>query len=183
MTHRRILIREAVKNRLEDAAIVASGKVFKSRTIPWRPRDLPAIAVYTLSETVDPASANTAPRERKMQLNLVTEGAVHGVADIDDALDALAEKIEKAIESEETFGDLVADTFLASTDIELYEDGELYLGVIRLQWSITYYEFAPNDADADLDDFTKADIRYNQRNEQDEEDEAHDSITLPGAGA
>lgn len=192
MAHQRKLIRKKFKDVLTAANTAAGVRVYASRTVAWRPRDLPAIAVYTMSESVDPESANTSPRYLQRNVQIAVEAAVMGgtgdnqpvgTTDIDDKMDDLAEEIERAINADETLGGLLGDCILTQTDVEMYEENEKHIGVIRLTWSGRYEEQTPKPEDVELDDFLQADIRYKLGDDQEEDDEANDNITLPGAGA
>src|SRR5918912_779283 len=110
MAHQREVIRKAVQGQLLAANTAAQDRVFATRLVPYRRMQLPAFAVYTPEEPVDPASQRTAPRELKRNLRLVVEAAVNEgailraapVQNVDDALDDLALDIERAIDADET---------------------------------------------------------------------------------
>lgn len=101
MAHQRKLIRKSVVALLVSGGTAAGARVKSTRVEPHKKSQLPAIAVYTLKEPVDPASKDTAPRELTRDLKLEVVGWV-GVTDpdtVDDAMDDLAEQIEAAMEA------------------------------------------------------------------------------------
>lgn len=178
-THQRQVIRSAVQARLVAAMTCAEDRVFRSRVLPYGEIDLPAIAIYTRSEPVDPASESTAPRELTRNLRLVIEGAVQLTEDLDDALDALALEIENAIDRDETFGGAAADAVLVGTDITTSEEGAQPIGAVLLTYAITYYT-RPGDAPATaLDDFETAHVRTNLGAAVHPDNEAVDVVTVP----
>jgi hypothetical protein len=162
MPHPRQDIREAAKAQLVAANTAAADRVTETRVVPHKRPKLPAIAVYMLAETVDPASWATAPRELKRFADLAIEGAAQQAEDVDDALDALALQIEAAIHKDETLGGKCSDCVLASTEVDVLEEGQQLIGVVRLNYRVTYYTDAPAISDqAALDDLRTANIRHN----------------------
>lgn len=177
MPHPRTLIRQAVKAALLNAT-TAADRVHTSRSVAWRPKDLPAIAIYTLEEEVDPSSANSAPRELKRNLSLAVEVAAVQQASIDDELDALAQEVERAICADDTLGGKASDIVLASTNVDILADGERIIGVMRLEFAATYYTFAPDAEDVPLPDFETSNIRYKLGNAVYQDNEAVDDLTV-----
>lgn len=177
--HQRQIIREAVRDRLLGSNTVAEDRVFKSRVLPYGELELPAIAVYSRTEPVDPDSKNTAPRELTRNLQLVIEGVVKLSEDVDDALDALALEIERAVDRDPTFGGAASDAILSSTDVTIEEDGDQPTGVVILTYTITYYTQAPEAEDVPLDEFRTADIRHNLGGAVHPDNEARDRVTVP----
>jgi hypothetical protein len=176
--HQRQLIREAAK-----AALVgktgAGARVYETRVVPFKRLELPAIAVYTLEENVDPASRSTAPRELKRTVDLAIEAAVKQGENIDDALDAIALEIERALHADETLGGAASDSILSSTEIDVLEDGDRLVGVVTLVYSVTYYTDAPAAEDAaagELVDLARVDVRHNLGGSVDVNDEARDRL-------
>jgi hypothetical protein len=174
MPHPRQLIREAVCAQLVAADTAAESRVFETRIIPIRQPELPAIAVYTLEESVE--ESGSAPRELKRVLQLMVEGAATG-ADIDDTLDDLALEIERAMHSDETFGGTASDALMASTDVEILEQGQKLIGVVRIVYQVTYYTHAPEAADVPLDNFNTFDVHTSLSGDQAVADQAHDFET------
>lgn len=151
--HQRRVIREAVVTILTAAATSAGARVSKTRVDPHKKTELPALSVYTLSETTDPDSENTAPRELLRTLKLEIAGWVgHTTAlPVDDALDALAEQIEAAMDADPYLGGAAGDSILEATEITIKEDdrGDPLVGIITLTYSITYRTFVDTTVAAD----------------------------------
>jgi hypothetical protein len=176
VAHRRQLIREAVKDALIEADTSAGERVYGNRMVPWRRTQLPAIAVYTLEESVDPDSKTTAPRILRRTLQLVVDAVTEESSTIEDELDALCVQIEAAMDTDETFSDVCARSILESTDIDILEDGEKLLGRARLIYAVEYDTEAPDAENVVLDDFNEASIDYNLENAVHEDNQATDLL-------
>lgn len=176
--HPRQQIREAVKALLLNQT-AAGSRVSETRVISYRKSELPAVSIYIPVESVEPdESRNTAPRELTRTAQLVIEGVVQQTANVDDALDALALEIETAMHADETFGGKADDSILESTEATLTEDGDRLVGVVRLVYSVEYRTFAPEAVT--LDDFNRADIRYDKGGAVHVDNEANDKVEVPG---
>lgn len=178
--HQRKQIRDAVAASLAAANTGAGPRVSKTRIVPWSRTELPAIAVYTLSETVADGSKSTAGREleRVMQLEII--GAVKATEDVDDLLDALAVEIERAMHKDETFGGACGESVLATTEIAVEAAGDKPIGFISLVYDVTYYTGAPEAEDVQTDALTTVDVHYNLSGVQEPADQAHDTVALAG---
>lgn len=176
MAHQRKVIRHAVRDALKGKT-AAVGRVFASRVVPLRRTELPAIAVYTLEETVDPESRASAPRELERQMPVVIEGWVTPGDNADDAMDDLAEQIERVMHADPYLGGVVAESILESTSMEVLEDGERLMGLVMLTYAVTYQTQSP-EAPSDLDDFVTVDAIYNPGGEVHEDDVAEDMFQV-----
>lgn len=174
--HPRHLIRHAVKAALLNRTI-AEERVQASRFIPWRPKDLPAIAIYTLTEGVDPASEDTAPRRLARRVDVGIEAAVTAGEDVDDVLDALAQEIEDAIDADLGLGGTVSkDVLLTGTETTVLEGGDQTVGIVRLTYAAEYYtEYRARDSG--LDDLKTVDTRHDLEGAQEAVNQAHDVVT------
>lgn len=178
--HPRQAIREAAKAQLIGPSphrTIALDRVVASRRIPWRPKDLPAIAVYVLEEDVDPDSAQTAPRELQREPKLVIEAILRADVDnIDDALDAIALEIETAMAIDETLGGTVGDSWLRRTEFEFGMEGDQEIASIRLIHDVVYHTFRPDGDDQTFDDLRTVDAKYNLGNAQEAANRANDRL-------
>lgn len=154
MAHQRKLIRQAVVSALANAATAAGERVQGTRVDPHKRSELPAIAVYTLSEAVE--QADTSPRELTRDVRLEVAGFVAHTEAVpaDDAMDDLAEQIEAALDGQRFLGGLVAESVLTGTEMAVRaDDGKSaqLIGVVTLTYSVTY-RTSP-DTPAPPDDF------------------------------
>lgn len=177
MAHARTLIRQAVKAQLLGKT-AAVAEVYTTREVPWARSKLPGIAIYALSEPVDPESRSTAPRELTRNLRLIIEGAVEAKADVDDAMDALALEIERAIDADETFGGTAGDSVLANTEMGVTVEGNRPVGTVILSYDVTYRTPVPAPADVILDDFKIAETKISLGGTQAPADQSGDHIVV-----
>lgn len=142
MTHPRQTIREAVAARLGETFT----NVFSSRAKPLFDQDLPAVLVYTSGENIN--------RERwdtdgfgalTRELDLFVEAVDIGKEDLDNKLDALAEKIESALDGWEIPNRKSAVLRFKGTDTDISVEGNKTYGAIRLAFSLTYLTETKND--------------------------------------
>lgn len=180
MPHRRQQIREAVAAVLVAAGTVAGARVYTTRMVPHRRAQLPAVSVYALEESVDSESRATSPRELTRRLQLAVEGAVEAAENVDDALDALALELERAMHADDTLGGLAGDVLLSSTELAVAEEGAKPIGLVRLVYEVTYNTYAPEAADVTVDDLDTLDVRYSLEGEQATADQAQDTIDVSG---
>lgn len=179
MAHQRQIIREAVKAQLLGKT-AAGARVYETRLLPFRQLELPAIAVYTLEESVDPASKSTAPRELTRTLQLAIEAVVKAATNVDDALDAIALEIEKAMDADPYFGGAAGESILASSQLGVGEEGNQPVGHLLLTYTVTYRTFAPDAADLPaLPDFSKAHAETSLGGVQASADRAVDDVAVP----
>jgi hypothetical protein len=161
-THQRTVIRAAFVEALKDKTR-AEERVVSTRVWPWKEKDLPAIAVYTLTESVDPASRATAPRELERNVDVAIEAVVQLSDGVDDELDAFAVEIERAVDailSETAPDQVLSDVLLQSTELAIATEGEQSVGLVRLVYDVRYYTSAPAAEDVPLTDLQTVDVRY-----------------------
>jgi hypothetical protein len=176
MAHQRQVIREAVRTALLGAT-AAGSRVYETRVVPNRLTELPALAVYTLQDTVDQEESNTSPRELRRELDLVIEGWVAAGTNADDAMDALALEVETAMHADPYLGGAVADSMLDSTSLEVLDEGDRFTGWFVMTYSVTYFTLAP-EAPAALDDFERAGVTHDLGGDVHEDDQAEDLFTV-----
>ena len=172
--HEAQAIREAVVAALVAANTSAGARVYSSRKPPFKRADIPAIAVYTLSETSD--DRQSAPREYKRKAKLAVEGAVQVGENVDDALDALRLEVETVMDPDPTFGDVCSDSRLTGTELELAEQGDQMVGLLRMTYEVTYYTDARLPPSGDMDDLKTVDAKTSLGGVQDEDDQAEDTV-------
>lgn len=159
--HPRRVIRAKVVELLIAGATAAADRVYPTRVVPHRRGSLPVLSVYTLEETVDPESANTAPRELTRDVTLRIEGWVQAGAEaVDDQLDDLAEEVEAIMEIDPFLDGTCVQSVLAETETEVIQEGDRLIGVLLMAYTVTYRTYAPDAAGSGLDDFEIANAKY-----------------------
>jgi len=146
MAHQRKLIRDAIVAALVGET-VAEDRVRSTRLTPWRKGGLPAISVYAVDEDVDPAKSDAAPRKLHRVVNMTIEGVLAETNEdqLDDALDALAEEIEVAMDADPYLGGVAADSMLLRTDLGTATLGERPHGAVQLIYAVTFQTNVPED--------------------------------------
>lgn len=179
MAHQRQIIRDAVAAALVTGSTAAGTRVFPTRMGPLRTPELPALCVYTETETIDPISRTTSPRELQRELNVVIEGFVNMVDDVQNSVDDLAKQVERVMHADPQFGGLLVtgDSILVSTEFDFKDDGKTGYGAFRMTYEFTYRTLAPLEEDmAPLDDLNTIDAKWSLSNDQAPADQAEDVI-------
>jgi hypothetical protein len=159
--HQRRIIRDAIAAQLIGKT-AAGPRVTRARVDPHQRRHLPALSVYTPSESVDPDSTTRRPRELTRELAVEIVGwAVHSEAyPATDALDDLAEQVEAVIDLDPYLGGAagLGGAVLQSTDVKIEgeENSDLLVGVIVLTYTVPYTTSPPPAAE--LAEFLRAGV-------------------------
>lgn len=177
-------IRTAIKVLLTETPIAAiGGRVFTNRGRKLFPEELPAIIIYTKSESAE--IYVEAPREYRRTMKLAIEvfdkydtGAETTMEDsVDDRLDAIADEIEQRIFRDETLDGDVSDIKLSDIEADYMPEGEQPIGALRLTFDVEYFTLAPVDQ-PNLDAFETAHIETKVTPDNGQ-DAAVDEIELP----
>ena len=162
MAHPRKLIRQTVTALLANAGTVAGARVRSTRVDPHKRSQLPAISVYTLGETTEGDSAQTAPIEltRNLKLEIAAWVAHSDELSVDDAMDDVAEEIEAAMASDYYLVDTVAAQMLESCAMQLVEEdgrSDPLVGIVILTYAITYRTYPLEAGATPTPDFVTVD--------------------------
>lgn len=136
MAHVRKQIRDAVESTLTSGVALVSGRVYGSRVYPLTKEKLPAIAVYTTSESSGIMTMGLRTLLRELSLNVDVYVSVNDT--FDDNVDAICLQVEEAIAANYTLGGLSKDTILVSTEVDYDGDTENPVGVARLTYTVQY---------------------------------------------
>lgn len=137
MAHPRTQIRQATIAAL-DGATAAGARVHDTRVDPFRKGDLPALSVYTLSESSDKASGGL---DREVQLEIAGWVSGADAAAVARAMDDLAVQIEDAMAADAGLRGTASDSVLTGTEPQIRaEDGKSdpLVGIITLTYTVTY---------------------------------------------
>lgn len=177
--HERQAIREAIVAQLigtaPDFRTDARERVFKSRHAPVRHSELPAINVYTESESIKPGSESTAPRELTRTVTVAIEAWTQMTENVDDALDELALQIETAMDVDLNLAGTAFDSVLNSTEIGITTAAERPMGVIHLEYAVTFHSDLRVEEPVDI--FDTATIQHNLTGAQAPADTTNDTLT------
>lgn len=168
--HKRKLIRHALVAMLtteDDDGIFptdAEDRVFPNRTSALFSSELPAIGVYTFSESVE--TMNEAPRVYMRRPSIAIEIVAKDNDDLDDVLDDISAQVEYAmlnagyLPDEDGAETLDGKIDLGGTEQTIVEAAERKVGLSRTTWVLPYTSEAEPIADDDLDNFELADIKH-----------------------
>lgn len=138
MTHPRQTIRESLVTLLTGLPLTGS-RVYGSRLSPVEEGSLPALRIYADSEQASPLLIH-AQTTRERDITYRIEIVARANADLDDALDAIAEQVEGALVAAADSTWLGGTLGALSTEIELSDDVSQPVGIARL--GITINTFA-----------------------------------------
>jgi hypothetical protein len=136
MAHIRKQIREYFGTQLTGLTTTGAN-VFESRVYPMQSAKLPALLIYTTSESSE-ESAFSKKRVMDRTVNVQVEGFVRTITNFDDTLDLIAEEVEVALLDDPTLGGLAINTVLTSTEATYSGDSEQPVGTIILTFEVHY---------------------------------------------
>lgn len=165
MAHPRKLVRQAVVALLTAANTAAETRVSGTRVEPNKKTALPAISVYTLTDSVDQDVKKPLEDSHVIDLEIAGWVAHKDSAPGDDAMDDLAEQIEAAMVATTATGSYLGGTAsevrLLGTEMQMVEDdgrSDPLVGIVVLKYEITYYADLTTTAVAD--DFLTDDAKF-----------------------
>lgn len=138
MTHKRKTIRDAVVTILTNASIVATGQVYSNRRFRIDEDSLPALNVYSATETSVPANNTQTTYLRTLTLIIMAVAENKASEAIDDSMDALALAVENAMKADLQLAGTAIDNSLTATDFVEDETGQITAGQIALTYQVKY---------------------------------------------
>lgn len=136
MAHVRQQIRDAVATTLTSAVTLVSGRIYTTRVHPLNEALLPAISVYTGSETSERYNVGVTDINRELSLEI--DIYVRESSTFDDDADAIAVEVEEALAGDFTIGGLAKSMVLTSTAIQFDGEADQILGVAKLTYQVRY---------------------------------------------
>jgi len=136
MSHVRQQIRDDIVTTLTGLATTGSN-VFRSRIFPLEQTNLPALCIYTKSETSEYDTIGL-PRSVNRILDVAVEAYVKGVSNYDNTLDTIAVEVEEAIAADVTLGGVAKDAQITAFEADFAGDGEQPVAVGRFTVTVEY---------------------------------------------
>jgi hypothetical protein len=136
MSHVRQQIREYFETQLTGLTTTGAN-VYASRVYPLSGAKLPALLIYTQSESVSEVSFSQRKVQERM-LEVVVEGYVRAVSNFDDTIDLIAKEVEVAILDSTDLGGLAINTELSSVDSDYSGEAEQPVATIRMTFDVQY---------------------------------------------
>ena len=133
-----------VRQSIRDNAVTAvtglsttGSNVFRSRVYPLGTHKLPALCVYTESETVEYTRLDRT-RDIDRTVDIVIEAYVRAVSNYDTSLDTICAEIEAGMGADVTRGGYAKDCKLTQTEFDFSDEGDRPIATARLTYSIDY---------------------------------------------
>ena len=136
MAHVRKDIRDRVASVLTTGVTLVSSRVYTSRVYPLSEAKLPAIAVYTSSETSNLMSFQPPTLQRSMSLTV--DVYARAVGTFDDDVDAICVQIEDTIGADFRVNGLAKQIHLISTEIDYNGEAEQPVGIASMTFEVAY---------------------------------------------
>ena len=136
MSHVRQQIRDDIVTTLTGLTTTGSN-VFRSRIFPLEETNLPALCIYTKSETSEYDTIGL-PRSVNRVLDVAVEAYVKGVSNYDNTLDTIAVEVEEAIAADVTLGGVAKDAQITAFEADFAGDGEQPVAVGRFTITVEY---------------------------------------------
>jgi hypothetical protein len=134
--HQRQKIREKISELVIAANTVAGSRVYTDRVKKIAQSELPAVFIFTASETSKYAMQPHPALERDM--SLVVCGFIQRDTSLDDEIDDLSEEIEAALTGIRQLEGYWDHLELKSTEIEVEGEGEKPIASVKLTYQVTY---------------------------------------------
>jgi len=136
MAHVRKQIRDRVAAVLSSNVSLVNDRVYTTRVHPFNDTNLPAISVYTGSESSERLNAGVTDLFRELTLDI--DIYVRETSSFDDDVDAISVQVEEAIANDFTINGLAKFAVLTSTEIQFDGDADQILGIAKLTYAIRY---------------------------------------------
>lgn len=136
-THQRSVIRQAVIDRLILDVVSVGGRVYAQRKTPVDESNLPAILVYTDSESIDQVDNVLYKRTLKLSVEIQAGGVDEPT--VSAQLDSIATEVETSFLNDEQFGDLVEYSIFTGTSEAFTDEGRQIIGGCKIDVDLIYY--------------------------------------------
>lgn len=136
MAHVRKQIRDKVASILKSNVGLVKRRVYTTRVHPLNDTNLPAISVYTGTETSQRMNFGVTDMIRELALEI--DVYVRETSKFDDDVDAISVQVEEAMADNFTLDGLAKFVVLTSTQIQFDGDADQILGIAKLTYSVQY---------------------------------------------
>ncbi len=136
------LVKREIRERIRKILLEktdARALVFASRTLPNDAEAIPAILIYTLNENTEVFDRSPKRYRRDVSVAIECQTVGDDDNDLDLRLERLGDQVEKALEVDETLGDLVDSLELSGADYKSESNAESPTGNLILRYNVRYY--------------------------------------------
>lgn len=151
-------------------------RVFANRARQLWPEELPAILIYTRTETS--TEFESSPRSLKRDLRIAIEVVSKADEDVDDELDRISQQVENLIHADDTLQETVSDCLLSDVEMSVAGQGETVFGSAVMTFRVIYITEAVASSE-DLPDLETVNVKFDLQNSDLETIEAESRIELP----
>lgn len=136
MAHVRKQIRDAIVTTLTGLTTTGT-RVYRNRVFPLEGGKLPALCIFTKSETIE-YDTMTISRSVMRRLEIMVEAYVKATANYDNTLDTIAVQVEEALASDVTLGGLSKDLTVTAFEADFDGGGEQTAAIGRFTIEVLY---------------------------------------------
>lgn len=135
-THVRQQIRDRIASNVTGLSTTGD-RVYKSRVWPLNADTMPALLVYSTSES---SATDIMGRSLVMnrELSVVVEGYVRNITVYDDKVDTIAKEVEIAMAADQTLNNLAKISYLSGTEISYSGEGDQPIAVVSMTYLVQY---------------------------------------------
>lgn len=140
------LTRKAIREKIVEILLNetdAADRVYSSRVLPVWVTQLPAILVYTPS---DSREIDSQPKRYAVDLQVRIEIIQKASSGLDGELDILGAQVEYVLDQDFTLNDLVQDIIHNSTELVIDKEGETEIGSLVFNFTCRYYRSSTTEA-------------------------------------
>jgi len=136
MSHVRQQIREYFESQLTGLTTTGSS-VYASRVYPLTNAKLPALLIYTQSESLEESSFSK-KRVQARSLEVIVEGYVRAISTFDDVIDTICTEVEAQVLDDPKLGGLAINTELSSVTAMYSGEAEQPVATVNLTFTVQY---------------------------------------------
>lgn len=173
-------IRRAMAQLIRDEALpgLAPEHVYTNRVRPIDTDRMPAICIFTTSETAE--EAEDAPRvygcEAEIAIAVYVKTTAKEDTDEDDLLDDYLQQVRNLFGENDTFADQAEGSMYAGCEWILTAEGEFAMGAGILRYKVRYREAQPGEESSSLDNLRHIHVDYDGAPAPDGKIDAQDDI-------
>ncbi|MCU0806309.1 MAG: hypothetical protein MUF79_14660 [Burkholderiales bacterium] len=138
--HVRRQLREAVATAVTGLTTTGSS-VFQSRIWPVQSSELPALLVYTTTETVTTETIEN-PEGQRREIEVRVDGIAKAAANLDDTLDQIAKEVETALAAAITVAGKSVRVYYTGCEIEFDAETEAEAGAVQMRFTAELFTAA-----------------------------------------
>jgi hypothetical protein len=137
MTHERQDIRDAIVLALT-GLVTTGSNVISSNVYPIADDQLPALSIYTLSETSNVVSKSSSGAILERSVEFVVTAYVKASSNYDSIIDTILQEVEQALEEDNTVNSLVQFIYPTDLNIDISDEGNKPIAIAAQGFRLQY---------------------------------------------